>query len=234
VHFFVGGESLTAERAALIREVGAAVSTTYGLSEAGSVAVGCIEPAAPDDMHVLLNRVALVQTPRSSGGEKTLLLTALSPHAPKILLNVETGDTGVLAERPCGCSFGRIGFTTHLSNVTSYEKLTAEGVTFLASDVSAIVEQLLPAAFGGGPTDYQFVREITVDGLARLRLRVSPRLGIMDETQVLAVVRKELQRRSPQSARVWNDARVIQIERAEPLPTVMGKLFPLHVIESSR
>jgi hypothetical protein len=229
VHFLTGGESLTADRAALIREVGATVSPTFGLAEAGSVAVGCTDPEVPDDMHPLLNRVALVQVPRSADGKMRLLLTTLSPYSPKVLLNLETGDAGTLTVRPCGCPLGRLGFTAHLSNVISYEKLTAEGMTFLASDIARIVEQLLPRAFGGVPTDYQFVQDVAADGLSRLSLRVSPRLGAVDEGRVLAVVREELQRRSPHGAHVWNDAGVVGVVRAEPVSTVQGKLFPLHV-----
>ena len=50
---------------------------------------------------------------------------------------------------PCRCVWHQLGFTLRLQNIRSYEKLTAEGMHFVGADLLALVEETLPAAFGG-------------------------------------------------------------------------------------
>ncbi len=232
---FVGlGEPLTAARAAAIRRTGADVTCTYAMSEAGTLATGCASPSTPDDMHVLLGRAAFIQQPRLAGDRSVdaLLLTALSPYAPRLLLNVETGDTGTLERRPCDCTFPVLGYDLHLSNVISYEKFTGEGMTYDASDLARVVEETLPARFGGVAGDYQAVAEEGRDGLLRLTVLVSPSVGDVDEGEVIASVQAEL-RRGPAGYRlaelVWKQAGLLQVRRAEPTATPGGKLLPFHL-----
>ena len=75
------------------------------------------------------------------------------------MINVESDDYGVLVKRDCGCPFGSLGFDQHLHGIRSYDKLTSEGMTFLGGELITLVEEILPARFGGHPTDYQFVEE---------------------------------------------------------------------------
>lgn len=67
---------------------------------------------------------------------------------------MESGDYGRVFERACGCPLEGAGFKTHLSNIRSYEKLTSESVTFLGSALFELLEDLLPARFGGQIADY--------------------------------------------------------------------------------
>lgn len=91
----------------------------------------------PDAVHVFVDAFAVTQRPRETIAGETvdaLLLTSLRPAAPKILLNTEIGDYAVLEERDCGCAFDEVGYRTHLHTIRSFEKLTGEGMTFLAAD----------------------------------------------------------------------------------------------------
>ena len=60
-------------------------------------------------------------------------------------------------------------------------------MSFIGSDLLNLVEDVLPARFGGYATDYQFVEEED-GGLPKVSLLVSPRLGSLDQEQVLAEV----------------------------------------------
>ncbi len=232
--FVVIGEPLSASRTAAIGATGAAVTCTYSMTESGTLGCGCGDPAAPDDVHLLLDRAAVVQHPVESGGRQVegLLVTTLSPHARKVMLNVETGDTGRLTERACACPYGRLGYTRHLDSITSYEKLTGEGMTYDAAALVGVIEAVLPARFGGTATDYQAIEEEGDDKLVHLTLLVSPRLGTIAEVDVIATVRAELQR-GPAGHRladlVWEQAGFLRVRRAEPIPTARGKLLPFQV-----
>jgi hypothetical protein len=50
-------------------------------------------------------------------------------------------------------------------------------MTFLDTDVIRVLEEELPARFGGTPTDYQLLEEEADDGQPRLQLLVHPRVG---------------------------------------------------------
>ena len=132
--------------------------------------------AAIDEVHLLLDKVAVLQYPKvvrpGLPPVGALHLTTLLPSCPKLMLNVETDDYGVLSERDCGCPLGALGFRTHLHDIRSYEKLTSEGMSFLGGDLLTLVEELLPQRFGGGPADYQLVEE-EVGGLPKVSLVVA-------------------------------------------------------------
>ena len=109
---------------------------------------------------------------------------------------------------------------------------TGEGMTFLGHDLIRLVEEVLPARFGGGPTDYQFV-EVERDGLPRVDLLVSPRLGPLDEPAVAAAVLAFLDH-IPGAAQIdfadrWRQGGTLAIRRAEPLHTAASKVLALHV-----
>jgi hypothetical protein len=117
--------------------------------------------------------------------------------------------------------------------VRSFEKLTAGGMTFLSSDVVRVLEEALPARFGGGPTDYQFVEEETTDARTRLRLLVHPRVGPVDSEAVVDAFLAELGRGSG-SERVMSLARraaagLVTVRRQAPRSTEAGKVLHLHL-----
>ena len=136
---WVGGEPLTPARAASIRQSGAEPWTRYATMESGAIAAGCLAPEASDDVHVYEDLHAVIQPDAVEPGgpfpPEALLVTAIRPTAPLLLINASTGDRAVRTRRQCGCALGRCGWTTHLRTVRSFEKLTAGGMTFLDAHV---------------------------------------------------------------------------------------------------
>ena len=233
--FTAGGEPLTAARLALIRRSGAQVAPRYGATETDIIGYACLAPEAPDDQHLLHDRLALIQPrpdPERTGlPPLALLVTSTLATAPVILLNVSLGDQAVLVQRTCGCPLERLGWATHLHTIRSFEKLTAGGMTFLDTDVIRVLEEVLPARFGGGPTDYQLLEEEAGDGQPRLRLLVHPAIGPLAAEAVAEAFLAAIGDRS-EGERVmalhWREGGFLQVERGAPLTTSSGKILHLH------
>ena len=174
--------------------------------------------------------------PHSDLFVESYLFTTLLYESPKLLLNVGMGDYGNLIEADCPCTFGQVGFTTQLSGIRSYEKLTGEGVTFVDTDFIRIIERELPERFGGRSTDYQLVEKEDGRGLTYLQLLVSPRVGPIQESGVLDRFLNLLKRAedSPESwsqsgTEMWKQSNMVQIVRAYPIATASGKILPFFV-----
>lgn len=235
VHFLVGSEPLSPARQRAMLAQGCRVTPLYSATEIGVIARGCLSTTG-DDMHVFKGHVAVLKEPRTVGSTGVLVealrFTSLLPAAPKILINAENGDFAQLGRKECGCKFDSIGLTDHLSQIRSFEKLTAEGTAFYAGDVARIVEEVLPARFGGGPIDYQAIEEEGGDGTHYMALLVSPRLGALDEGAVADTFFWELRKGGANNRRMahtWEEAGAVRIRREHPHPTRGGKVFPFHV-----
>ena len=126
-----------------------------------------------------------ITIPNSDLRLDSYLFTSMLYESPKLLLNVGMGDFGASDVTHCDCEFGQVGFERCLSSIRSYEKLTGEGVTFVDTDFVRIIEKELPDIFGGKSTDYQVVEEEDAKGLTHLRLLVSPRVGKVNEGEVV-------------------------------------------------
>lgn len=160
-----------------------------------------------------------------------------SAGAPKILLNVENGDCGALERRECGCALGALGLRDHISRVRSHEKLSSEGMTFVATDLAKVLEEVLPGRFGGSGADYQLLEEEDGRGLVRLYLLVHPRLGDVEPTAVKRVFLAELARGGSLErymAAMWERAETVEVRRQAPQPTGTGKVLFFHVTKSRR
>jgi hypothetical protein len=232
--FRVGGEPLTEAKAEVVARAGARIICTYSISEIGRVGVPCAAPAHRDEQHLCTDTLGVVQRDRGTG-IGGLHYTTLHPHARVLMLNAEVGDGGVLTRRECGCALGELGLDLHVHGIRSYEKLTSEGMNFYGADLIAVVEEILPTRFGGGPTDYQVVEE-EVDGLPRVSLVVSPRVGPVDEEAIVAAAVEAL-RGGPahhgMMTDVWQDAGTFRVVRREPHATGAAKVLPLHVARGS-
>jgi hypothetical protein len=233
--FTVGGEPLTATRAAVGARAGARVVPQYASVESGHIAYGCLAPAAADDHHVLSDLQAVIQPGAHADGtglpRDAILLTSLRPSAPFVLLNVSSGDVARVEERACGCPLDALGWRTHLQAIRGHEKLTAGGMTFLDTDLVRVLEEVLPARFGGGPTHYQLVEDEGPGGRPLLRLLVHPAVGPVD-VDALADAFLAAIGAGPGPARLmelfWRDAGVLRVERATPRLTATGKILHLH------
>jgi hypothetical protein len=233
--FTVGGEPITEARLAAVRRVGAKAVPIYGTAEAGAIGHGCLHPAAPDEVHQLHDFHGVIQAGpdgRARGmPPDALLLTSLRPTTPLVLVNVALGDQAVLGPRACGCPLEALGWTTHLQSVRGYDKLTAVGMTFLDTDLIRVLEEALPARFGGGPTDYQVVEEEDDDGRSRLRLLVHPGVGPVAPAAVVDGFLAALGA-GPGAQQVmalqWRAAGFVVVERAVPVALPSGKVLHVH------
>jgi hypothetical protein len=231
----LGSEPTTTARLAAIRLTGAEGVPNYGAAECGQIAHGCLNPVSPDELHLFHDVHALIAPGTAENdlaSPAPLLLTSLLPTAPLLLLNVSLGDEAVATRRECGCPFERLGWTVHLHELRSREKLTGYGMALPDIDVIRILDEVLPARFGGGPTDYQLVEDEAEDGSPRLRLLVHPRLGPLDVAAVGDLFLAALGPGSgtvPTTRLVWRDAGLLRVERRAPLATASGKVLHVHV-----
>ena len=235
--FRLGGEPYTQAKADVIAETGSRAVCHYSISEIGTVGIACASPNALDDVHILRDKVALIQRTKYIGNSElkvgVLVYTTVLPSCPKLMLNVESDDYGTLEDRVCECHIGKLGFTKHLSGIRSYEKLTSEGMHFIGDDLIRLVEEVLPGRFGGFPTDYQLVEE-EVDGIPRVNILVSPRLEGISEERLIATVFEFLQSYPGGNIGVdrWREARTLRMIRREPYSTASAKVLPLHIIRN--
>ena len=234
--FLAGGEPVTEIKRREIEAAGASVCPRYVFVEAGYAGLGCLHNDTPDDVHLLRDSLALIQhrreVPHSGVSVDAFLFTTLCATAPKILLNVETGDYGTLERRSCGCYFDRMGFGDHISSIRSFEKLTSHGMTFLGSNVVSLVEEILPARFGGTSIDYQMVEEEDDGGRTHLYILVSPDVGAVDEGEIVDTVLARLSEGEDSQrmmTQIWLQSKTIRVKRTRPVATSRGKLLPLHI-----
>lgn len=242
--FFVTGEPLTPQKRFEIEAAGAYAVPVYGISEAGVIAAGCNQPhELSDHCHLYKDSTAIIaqrhfmqQVDRSLD---SFLCTTLLYESPKLLLNVGMGDYGRISSSSCKCGFGQLGFDTAIDTIRSYEKLTGEGVTFVETDFLRIIEKELPETFGGKSTDYQLVEGEDERGLTELRLLVSPRVGELQNEQVLneffALMGHAEDRGWAQSGlEMWKQSGSVRVVRSTPIATAGGKIFPFFLQKTSK
>jgi hypothetical protein len=233
--FMVAGEPASPAKVRGMRASGATHFTDYGMAEAGRLGSGCGHARDENDVHVMLDAYAVITWPRevAIAGETldSFHITHLHPAASKLLLNVEFDDYGMVEERSCGCPLEALGLRVHLREIRSFGKLTGEGVSLVGSEMVHVLEDVLPARFGGSALDYQIVEEEDAAGLTRLTLRVSPRVPLADEGAVLDALHQALARESlagDVARAFWRQAGTLRLERAEPRVSARGKQLSLH------
>ncbi len=233
--FLCGGEPLTERRHAAMRESGCGAVNRYAMVELGHIGLGCGRPKTVDEVHILLDKLALITRPRRMADGSTVevnVYTTLIPTPPRLLINLESDDYGTLERRSCGCLLGTLGYDLLFSGIRSYEKLTSEGLTFVGTDLIKLLEEVLPQRFGGHPGDYQFVEYETEEGLPRVELTISPRVGVLDEEEARRAVidfLSHIPRADGAYGELWRQGGTLTVRRAEPKTTRAAKIQPLHV-----
>jgi hypothetical protein len=238
--FRIAGEPVTPAKVAGIERSGARAFTNYGFAEAGRIAFACSNPLECNDVHLANGMVALIQHDREVPGTDLVVpafnFTSLLPVSPRILLNAESDDYGIVEERACGCIFEQLGCHPHLRQIRSFRKLTGEGVTLIGSEMIHILEEVLPARFGGSPLDYQLLEEEDEQGFTKISLVVSPRIEIADESAVIQAVLDALHHSGTMADAVgttWSQAGSLRVKRMEPIWTGRGKLMSLYVAKNT-
>lgn len=229
----VAGESISRVNRETIEKSGAVCLPLFGTTESGESAEACLCAISPDDMHIYSHKFALIGRNLNFGtenGEKALLFTSLGTASPKIFLNAETGDVGIIEERACGCPWGDLGYNTHVRNVWSYAKLTAEGMTLPGSSIFRILEEDMPSILGGSPGDYQLVLEPDSAGLNNYLLSINPSVGFLDTDNTREIFIKALVSRKASSALTADFLRragQLHVVRRQPIVQSGGKSLPV-------
>lgn len=234
--FECSGEPITPTRRREMEAVGVKVIPFYAAAETSVIADGCLNHKHSDEMHLLMDCLAVVKYKREikdfGMSVDAFLLTSLLKNAPKIMINVEIGDYGVLKSESCSCGYGKFGFKEKMYDVRSFEKLTGEGMTLIGGDMVDVIEEDLPAMFGGSSTDYQIVEDEDEHGFTHMDILVSPAIGKIDEKKLVDAVYDGLRKRSKGrnlSFEVWEDAGTIRVKRGRPILTRRGKLFSFQI-----
>ncbi len=234
--FLGGGEAVTPAKRAVVESAGADIYPRYHITEIGNIGHACRQMRGRNSVHVYTDSVAVIghrRTAPLSGVEvNSLLFTTLLPQAPRVLVNVEMDDSGLIAAGQCDCAFARAGLSTVIHDVASFGKLTGHGVTLVGTDIVAILEERLPAALGGRVGDFQLV-ERDVGRQTQIVLHVSPRVRASPAT-VHRCFLDELRREwgGAYAAGSWMHADAIRVVVAEPLAGRTGKVLPLHLLGS--
>jgi hypothetical protein len=93
-----------------------------------------------------------------------------------------------------------------------------------------ILDELLPARFGGSALDYQFAEEEDSNGFTRLTLRVAPHVALPDESAVVEFVLGALEQSGGGASvaqSLWRKAGTLRLRREQPAMTQRGKMMPL-------
>jgi hypothetical protein len=233
VTFAGGGEPPSPAKVRGITSGGARYVANYGMSECGGVGKPCARPLDATDVHFCADYLALIQEPKRVGESDAVVdafcVTTLLPSAPKIMLNVESDDYGIVETRSCGCPLGALGYDRHIRQVRSFKKLTGEGMTLVGTDMLRVLEEVLPARFGGTALDYQLEEEEDEGGFTRMTLIVHPRVELVDEQEPVRALLESLTRAGAGAEitrAVWAQAETFRVRRAEPVWTGAGKLMP--------
>jgi hypothetical protein len=220
---FTGGEPLTDVRRQFIESAGARVYPRYVATESGLIGGACANRTTTDDMHVYIDRVAVIPSPDG------LLMSTLSPHSGQVLLNTNLGDTGELATRTCDCVLGHMGFDVHLARVRSQQRVTMEGMTVMVAELERIIGRIVARA-GGGPDSFQCRQVRDERGISRLVIAISPGVPGLSAQAVLEAIHGGLQRQGGGAAiagAVWKQAGSLQVVREQPQLSPGSKLPPL-------
>jgi hypothetical protein len=241
VCFITLGEPFTEAKRQAVERVGARVLVRYAFTEGGIIGFACGTPNISDDLHFFSDCYGLIQRLQAVGNGGPMvdafLFTSLLPTAPKIMLNVSSGDYGRLDVRDCGCAMGALGLRQHLSEIRSFEKLSGEGMTFVQTDLLHVLEEVLPSRFGGTSADYQALEEEGEHGFLRLLLAVSPSVGPIDEEALRETFLREVARvgeAESYMAQVWDQTGAVDVRRQPPVATRAGKILPFHLVQAPR
>jgi len=231
----VAGEALTDAKRAVIEAAGIRVYPTYGTTDFGSIGMPCREMDTGNCVHVLQQNCALISK-RSEGvvcdrPVESLYVTSVLPFASRILVNAEIGDTGVIEPATCDCSLSRLGLNLQVRDIAAISKVTAQGMTIAADELVQVLEEALPARFGGHPGDYQLL-EVEAEAQTEMVLRIRPGVTEYPAQEILNHFLAETRRLYGGSMSVlsWLHSDGIRAEVAPPVLAGTGKFRAVRLL----
>lgn len=237
---FPSSEPVTAGKLALLREAGIDPHPMYAFTPEGTVAITC-SSCADEEYHVWDQDVAVCtrRRPRGDGGGDVdaLLWTSLAIEAPRVFVNVENDDYGVVRhDVGCSCDLGALGLTTRIADIRGMSKVVSGGISLDGELFDHLAEIVLPQYLGGASGDYQFVERETASGDTEVRLRVHPRVGVIDDETARDVLARALAEsdNGALAAEVWRSGSALTVERGTPVVTPAGKTLSFDRIRSPR
>jgi len=228
----VTGEALTDAKRSVIESAGITPYSIYGASDMGTVGYPCASMTTGNCVHVFVNGLTLTTRPsQHDSNADALCATSVLPYAPRVLINVEMGDTGIVEEARCHCSLSALGLTTQVRNIAAISKVTAQGITIDVADLVRLLEEAIPSRFGGGPHDYQLIEK---EGAAQseAELRIRPGATTADPKQVLEFFLSETRRLYGGSMTVlsWTQSDGIHVVVAPPILAGTGKFRSVRLL----
>lgn len=232
--FIVTGEPLTQCMRETIESIGCQVVNAYYFSEGGFFGCSCGDiNMVSRDIHLFQDSFAVINHERISSSIQepvsALLTTALYDGCPIGMINLENGDMAQMHYRHCATMQEKGYKSLHLSNIRSFEKCTANGLTYYISELIDALEQHVVPTCGGSILDYQLVEE-QMNGLPQLVLYVHPHLSINEEGSIKKALLKGIAygHKNDMRTLIMEQIEALVIKRAEPLVTIRGKTLPFY------
>lgn len=220
-------EPVTAGKLAVMAAAGMRAYSMYAFTPEGTVAIGC-DSCTGEEYHVWDQDLAVItrRRPRGDGTDvDAFCWTSLALEAPRVMVNVENDDYGVVRHGlSCDCALAELGLTTRVSEIRGISKVVTAGISLDGELFDQLAEVDLPGRLGGGPGDFQFAESDDGSGTV-LVLRVHPRIGEIDHADALEVMGAVLggSDNGVLARSVWSKDTGLRIERCAPSVTVAGK-----------
>jgi hypothetical protein len=232
----VGSEPLSAARRRVLAASGAGVIPNYASKEYGPVAYGCPRPEGVDDVHLFDDQHAIVQRAADQvihdHPAAALYLTALRPGWPYLLVNASIGDRADISASRCGCPLQALGWGTRLQAIRSFARLKLALWPIPDEMLIEVLEQRLPARFGGRAGSYQLVEDqAQIDGQRRLRLLIDPAVSA-EPAEIRRCWLEALREIGVPLHDLASDQRWMVVERGAPLVTSGGKTYLIHHLDA--
>jgi len=232
----VTGESLTDAKRELIESAGIEVYPAYATSEFGGIGVPCRQMRSGNCVHIARPNLALVAKRQESWNEEevdSLHITNLLSFAPRMLINVEIGDTGVIEPATCDCEYSRLGYNLQVRDIAAITKFRGQGYTLRAPELIRLIEEGLAKQFGGRLGDYQLL-ELEGKGQTEMVLRIHPRAGVASPEKVLVYFLDQCRHTHGGSLTVlhWTESNGIRVEVKPPILAASGKFRAIRLLGS--
>ena len=231
----VVGESLTDFKRELIESAGMEVFSSYATSEFGGIGGPCRQMKMRNCVHVSMPSIALVSRRIDDAWcdepVESLHITNLLSFAPRTLINVEIGDTGVLEPATCDCEYSKLGYSLQVRDMAAISKLRGQGSSLRSPEIVKLLEEGLARRFGGRPGDYQ-LGEVEGRAQTEMVLRISPRAGVKSPEEVLQYFLDECRRTwgGWNTILQWTASNGVRVEVVEPVLAASGKFRAIRLL----